>query len=57
MLYTEDFSMRHYVGYSQIGSHIYMHTQMEIQHKYKTTSQQENTITNILQIIPTYNKN
>ena len=22
MLYTEDFSMRHYVGFSQIGSHI-----------------------------------
>ena len=24
MLYTEDFSMRHYVGFSQIGSHIFM---------------------------------
>ena len=23
MLYTEDCSMRHYVGFSQIGSHIY----------------------------------
>ena len=23
LLYTEDFSMRHYVGFSQIGSHIY----------------------------------
>ena len=22
MLYTEDFTMRHYVGFSQIGSHI-----------------------------------
>ena len=22
MLFTEDFSMRHYVGFSQIGSHI-----------------------------------
>ena len=22
MLYTEDFSVRHYVGFSQIGSHI-----------------------------------
>ena len=22
MLYTEDFSMRHYVGFSQIGSHM-----------------------------------
>ena len=22
MLYTEDFSMRHYIGFSQIGSHI-----------------------------------
>ena len=22
MLYTEDFSMHHYVGFSQIGSHI-----------------------------------
>ena len=31
MLYTEDFSMRHYVGFSQNGSHIvythkYVHT-------------------------------
>ena len=24
MLYTEDFTMRHYVGFSQIGSHILM---------------------------------
>ena len=24
MLYTEDFSMRHYVGFSQIGSRIYI---------------------------------
>ena len=24
MLYTEDFSMRHYVGFSQIGSHMCM---------------------------------
>ena len=23
MLYTEDFTMRHYVGFSQIGSHIW----------------------------------
>ena len=23
MLYTEDFTMRHYVGFSQIGSHIF----------------------------------
>ena len=23
MLYTEDFSMHHYVGFSQIGSHLY----------------------------------
>ena len=23
MLYTEDFTMRHYVGFSQIGSHMY----------------------------------
>ena len=22
MLYTEDFTMRHYVGFSQIGSHL-----------------------------------
>ena len=22
MLYTEDFTMRHYVGFSQIGSHM-----------------------------------
>ena len=25
MLYTEDFTMRHYVGFSQIGSHIIYH--------------------------------
>ena len=25
MLYTEDFTMRHYVGFSQIGSHIYIY--------------------------------
>ena len=25
MLYTEDFSMRRYVGFSQIGSHIHIH--------------------------------
>ena len=25
MLYTENFSMRHYVGFSQIGSHIYIY--------------------------------
>ena len=24
MLYTEDFTMRHYVGFSQIGSHMYV---------------------------------
>ena len=24
MLYTEDFTMCHYVGFSQIGSHMYM---------------------------------
>ena len=24
MLYTEDFSMHHYVGFLQIGSHIFM---------------------------------
>ena len=26
ILYTEDFSMRHYVGFSQIGSHIKPYT-------------------------------
>ena len=25
MLYTEDFTMRHYVGFSLIGSHIHIH--------------------------------
>ena len=25
MLYTEDFSMHHYVGFSQIGSHLYFY--------------------------------
>ena len=28
MLYTEDFSMRHYVGFSQIGSHILLNKYM-----------------------------
>ena len=26
MLYTEDFSMRYYVGFSQIGSHIHIYS-------------------------------
>ena len=30
MLYTEDYSMRHYVGFSQIGSHISTHTHIHI---------------------------
>ena len=30
MLYTGDFSMRHYVGFSQIGSHITMHMKVAL---------------------------
>ena len=31
MLYTEDFTMRHYVGFSQIGSHINMFIEQAMQ--------------------------
>ena len=38
MLYTEDFSMRHFVGFSQIGSHIAIELRIFIasvlSHKY-----------------------
>ena len=43
-------------GAPQLRSYIHIHTQMQIQQKHKPTSQQENTITNTLQIIPNYNK-
>ena len=37
---------------------IYIHTQMQIQHKYtEQQANKENTITNTLQVIPNYSKN
>ena len=39
MFYTEDFTMRHYVGFSQIGSHIAVYLTNiqsdELEHKFK----------------------